>query len=91
MSDYGFKFKIGQFVQHVGAVPIAQSKRSIWPEWSQHRLLILERIRHEYAGGTETVYVCRLVKYDGHFHGELFKLNEIELTEAEEPSRTDKP
>lgn len=87
MNDYGFKFKIGQFVKHVGAVPYKSDNPPFWSDLSPMRLLVIERGLQECPGGVQRYYYCRSVKYSGHFHSEPFRLNEIELTEAEEPAK----
>lgn len=82
----GFKFKIGQTVQHAAAVEweIDEQKKDNfdWPSRNtEQRWFIIERIAQECPGGVQRHYVCRGVSRNGSVTKELHKFNEVELSE----------
>lgn len=78
MDDYGFKFRIGDLVEHVAGQPFDANDK--WTSWngSRAKLFIICRRLEECPGGVQRAYDLRSVTKDGHF-GDLFRLNEIEL------------
>lgn len=83
MEDFGFKFKIGQFVQHVGKLTHAKKGRDFgWAIGAAPvRFLVVERVLQECPGGIQRHYTCRAVFADGHIKDSLFQMNEVELIE----------
>lgn len=78
-NDYGFKFKIGDIVIHIGSSLIQEEDKidSIF-RMGQEKLLIVGRILDECPGGIQRHYDCRPI-INKNPATKLVRFNEIEL------------
>ncbi len=68
----GFKFKIGQMVEHVSKT-----------HPSGEKLLVVGRLAEECYGGVQLHYQCRPCSDRGHFSDGIVRMSEIELKAIE--------
>jgi hypothetical protein len=79
--DFGFKFKIGQTVEHIGSHPIRNKDKKIIMFSRKQKLFIVGRLLDECPGGVQRHYDVRAILGDSSLATNLVRFNEIELKE----------
>lgn len=78
-EDFGFRFALGDLVEHVGAAPCnAESLVINWGHDQRVKLVIIDRILEQCHGGVQRHYTVRAVTAHGNF-GQPFRCSEPEL------------
>jgi len=88
MEDYGFKFKIGDVVQHVVQAPLAapdwNDDRSAWAGGVRiSRMLVTSLALEICSGGVQRHCYCRSADRHGGASTGVTRFNEIELEASE--------
>jgi hypothetical protein len=85
-NDFGFKFKIGEIVEHVGTHNIREKTAVIFSRKS--RLMIIGRVLDECPGGVQRHYDCRAIINGDSPATNIVRFNEIEVKKFVESEPT---
>lgn len=71
-GEFGFKFEIGQIVEHMGVARTDDTER----------LYVVQRVLIQCPGGVQREYHCRSIVRRGSLSMNLVHCNEVELRES---------
>lgn len=78
MDDFGFKFKIGDLVEHVVGLPFNPTSPHARYE-DRAKLFVCGRRLDECPGGVQRSYLVRNIDTRGHSSTGVINFNEVEL------------